>query len=93
MRGPLWRAARPADGEPTRDIHATKDRPSSAPCPSLDDFFAAATTSFTLSLWPARTLEPTDNRLTGGSMDLVAAAVVLALAALSFVWLAFVERA
>jgi|GEM_PF-2715362 len=49
--------------------------------------------SFTLSLWPARTLEPTDNRLTGGSMDLVAAAVVLALAALSFVWLDFVERA
>jgi len=44
-------------------------------------------------LWPARTLEPTDIRLTGGSMDLVAAAVVLALAALSFVWLAFVERA
>jgi len=49
--------------------------------------------SFTLSLWPARTLEPTDIRLTGGSMDLVVAAVVLALAALSFVWLAFVERA
>jgi hypothetical protein len=33
------------------------------------------------------------HRLTGGSMDLVVAAVVLALAALSFVWLAFVERA
>jgi hypothetical protein len=45
------------------------------------------------SLWSARTLEPTCNRLTGGSMDLVVAAVVLALAALSFVWLAFVERA
>jgi hypothetical protein len=45
------------------------------------------------SLLPARTLEPTGNRLTGGSMDLVVAAVVLALAALSFVWLAFVERA
>lgn len=45
------------------------------------------------SLRSARTLEPTCNRLTGGSMDLVVAAVVLALAALSFVWLAFVERA
>jgi hypothetical protein len=44
-------------------------------------------------LWPARTLEPTGNRLPGGSMDLVVAAVVLALAALSFVWLAFIERA
>jgi hypothetical protein len=30
---------------------------------------------------------------TGGSMDLVVAAVVAALAALSFIWLAFVERA
>ena len=29
----------------------------------------------------------------GGSMDLVVAAVVVALAALSFIWLAFVERA
>jgi hypothetical protein len=31
--------------------------------------------------------------VTGGSMDLVVAAVVVALAALSFIWLAFVERA
>jgi hypothetical protein len=31
--------------------------------------------------------------VTGGSMDLVVVAVVLALAALSFVWLAFVEKA
>jgi hypothetical protein len=30
---------------------------------------------------------------TGGSMDLVVAAVVVALAALSIIWLAFVERA
>jgi hypothetical protein len=31
--------------------------------------------------------------VTGGWMDLVVVAVVLALAALSFVWLAFVEKA
>jgi len=38
-------------------------------------------------------VEPTDTRRWEDSMDLVVVAVVLALAALSFVWLDFVERA
>jgi hypothetical protein len=60
----------------------------------LDDFFASRPASFTPSLWPSGNVEA-DRQLssTGGSMDLVVVAVVLALAALSFVWLAFVEKA
>jgi hypothetical protein len=45
-------------------------------------------------LWPGRTLEA--DQPFGkwrGSMDVVVVAVVVALAALSFVWLGFVEKA
>jgi hypothetical protein len=40
-----------------------------------------------------RGTEDRTHRTRSNPMDLVAAAVVLALAALSFVWLAFIERA
>jgi hypothetical protein len=39
------------------------------------------------------TWRPTNRRREGGSMDVVVAAVILALAALSFVWLRLVEKA
>jgi hypothetical protein len=39
------------------------------------------------------TWKPTDRCREGGPMDVVVAAVILALAALSFVWLRLVEKA
>ena len=88
------RAARPAHREPPRDVHAIKDRTPRAPGSDLDDFFATRRPSFTPPLWPGSTLEA-DQPLGEwrGSMDVVVVAVVVALAALSFVWLGFVEKA
>ena len=74
-------------------------RPRIGPAPRqqrsvLDDFFASAGPSFTPPLWPASTLEADQPaREWRGSMDVVVAAVILALAALSFVWLRLVEKA
>ena len=88
------RAARPAHREPPRDVHAIKDRTPRARGSDLDDFFATRRPSFTPPLWPGSTLEA-DQPLGEwrGSMDVVVVAVVVALAALSFVWLGFVEKA
>ena len=61
--------------------------------PVLDDFFASGGASFTPPLWPASNLGATDRSVNGGSMDLVAVAIIAALAALSFLWLRFVEKA
>jgi hypothetical protein len=49
--------------------------------------------AFISPLWRDPTVGTDRYTFTGGSMDLVVAAVVVALAALSFIWLAFVERA
>jgi hypothetical protein len=44
-------------------------------------------------LWPASNLEAPTVVGNGGSMDVVVAVTVLALAALSFAWLRLVEKA
>jgi hypothetical protein len=44
-------------------------------------------------LWPPSNLEAPTVVVNGGSMDAVVAVIVMALAALSFVWLRFVEKA
>jgi hypothetical protein len=59
----------------------------------LDDFFAPAGGSLYLAFVARPHCGSDRSTFTGGSMDLIVAAVVAALAAVSFVWLAFVERA
>jgi hypothetical protein len=72
------------------DIHEERiGRPAQALTTSLHQWVAA----FISPLWRDPTVGTDRYTFTGGSMDLVVAAVVVALAALSFIWLAFVERA
>jgi hypothetical protein len=59
----------------------------------FDDFLRPAALPSRRFCGRRATWEPTDRIVNGGSMDLVVVAILAALAALSFLWLRFVEKA